>query len=136
MSAGLPGLGLGGLFFIFSALLAPFRQLLQTLGGRSRAGDWATIARQFAQATMIVAAIDLSLRLAYLGIAAAGLGSPPSAVSATVIPLTLIGITAALLVAVLAMAKFADIALRLRAAELPTGARCIAAGDAAAHAGA
>ncbi len=119
MSAGLPGLGLGGLFFIFSALLAPFRQLLQTFRGGSRAGDWAMIGRQFAQATVMVAAIDLSLRLVYLGIAAAGLGNAPSAVSATVIPLTLIGITSALLVGVLATAKFADIAVRLRSAELP-----------------
>lgn len=119
MSAGLPGLGLGGLFFIFSALLAPFRQLLQTFRGRSRAGDWAVTGRQFAQATVMVAAIDLALRLTYLGIAAAGLGNTPSAVSATVIPLTLIGITSALLVGVLATAKFADIAVRLRPAELP-----------------
>jgi len=119
VSAGLPGLGLGGLFFIFSALLAPLRQLLRTLRGRSRDGDWAMIGRQFAQAVMMVAAIDLSLRLAYLALAAAGLGNAPSAVSATVIPLTLIGITSALLVAVLATAKVAEIALRLRHAELP-----------------
>jgi len=119
VSAGLPGLGLGGLFFIFSALLAPFRQLWRTFRGRSRPGDWAMIGRQFAQATVMVAAIDLSLRLAYLGIAAAGLGNAPSAVSATVIPLTLIGITSVLLIGVLATAKFADIAVRLRAAELP-----------------
>jgi hypothetical protein len=119
VSAGLPGLGLGGLFFIFSALLAPFRQLLRTFRGQSRAGDWAMIGRQFAQATAMVAAIDLALRLAYLGIAAAGLGNTPSAVSATVIPLTLIGITSVLLVGVLATAKVADIAVRLRAAELP-----------------
>lgn len=119
MSAGLPGLGLGGLFFIFSALLAPFRQLWRTFRGRSRAGDWGMIGRQFAQAAMMVAAIDLALRLAYLGIAAAGLGSTPSAVSTTVIPLTLIGITSALLVGVLATAKLADIAVRLQGAELP-----------------
>jgi hypothetical protein len=119
VSAGLPGLGLGGLFFIFSALLAPFRQLLRTLRGRSRDGDWAMIGRQFAQATVMVAAIDLALRLAYLGIAAARIGNPPSAVSSTVMPLTLIGITSALLVGVLATAKFADLAVRLRAAELP-----------------
>jgi hypothetical protein len=119
VSAGLPGLGLGGLFFIFSALLAPFRQLLRMLSGRSRVGDWAMIARQFAQATVMVATIDLSLRLAFLAIAAAGLGNVPSAVSATVIPLTLIGITSALLVGVLATAKFTEIAVRIRAAELP-----------------
>jgi hypothetical protein len=119
VSAGLPGLGLGGLFFIFSALLAPFRQLWRTFRGRSRSGDWAMIGRQFAQAAVMVAAIDLALRLAYLGIAAAGLGNTSSAVSATVIPLTLIGITSVLLVGVLATAKVADIAVRLRAAELP-----------------
>lgn len=119
MSAGLPGLGLGGLFFIFSALLAPFRQLIRTVRGRSRAGDWSMIGRQFAQATVMVAAVDLSLRLAYLAIAAAGVGNAPSAVSATVIPLTLIGITSALLLGVLATAKVAEIAVRLRPAELP-----------------
>jgi hypothetical protein len=119
VSAGLPGLGLGGLFFIFSALLAPFRQLWRTFRGRSRAGDWAMIGRQFAQAAMMVAAIDLALRLAYLGIAAAGVGNAPSAVSATVIPLTLVGITSVLLVGVLATAKFADIVVRLRSAEVP-----------------
>ncbi|MFP5389330.1 MAG: hypothetical protein ACLGG5_08520 [Thermoleophilia bacterium] len=119
MSAGLPGLGLGGLFFIFSALLAPVRQLLRTSRGRGRSGDWAMIGRQFAQAMVMVAAIDLALRLAYLAIDAAGLGNTPSAVSATVIPLALIGITSALLVGVLATAKVADITIRLRAAELP-----------------
>jgi hypothetical protein len=119
VSAGLPGLGLGGLFFIFSALLAPFRQLLRTFRGQARSGDWAMIGRQFAQAALMVAAIDLALRLAYLAIDAAGLANTPSAVSATVIPLTLIGITSALLVGVLATAKVAEIAVRARAAELP-----------------
>jgi hypothetical protein len=119
MSAGLPGLGLGGLFFIFSALLAPFRALWRTLRGRSRPGEWAMVGRQFAQAVVMVAAIDLSLRLAYIGIAAAGLGNAPSAVSATVIPLTLIGITSALLLSVLVGAKFAQLAVGLRTAALP-----------------
>jgi hypothetical protein len=119
VSAGLPGLGLGGLFFIFSALLAPFRALWLTLRGRSRPGDWVMVGRQFAQAVVMVAAIDLSLRLAYIGIAAAGIGNAPSAVSATVIPLTLIGITSALVLAVLASAKFAHLAVGLRTAALP-----------------
>lgn len=119
MSAGLPGLGLGGLFFIFSALLAPFRQLSRTFRGQSRPGEWAMVGRQFGQATLMVAAIDLALRLAYLGISAAGLGNTPSALSATVIPLGLIGITSGLLVGVLATAKVADVAVRPRAGELP-----------------
>jgi hypothetical protein len=119
VSAGLPGLGLGGLFFIFSALIAPFRQLWLTFRGRSRPGDWAMIGRQLAQAVAMIAAIDLALRLTYLGIDAAGLGNAPSASSTTVIPLTLIGITSVLLVGVLLVAKFADIGVRLPAAELP-----------------
>jgi hypothetical protein len=119
VSAGLPGLGLGGLFFIFSALLAPFRELWRTWRGQSRPGDWRMAGRQFAQAATMVAAIDLSLRLVYAGLAVAGIGNPPSALSETVIPVTLIGITSALLVVVLAAAKLADISARLRAGGLP-----------------
>jgi hypothetical protein len=119
MSAGLPGLGLGGLFFIFSALLAPFGELWRTIRGRSRPGEWRIVGRQFAQAVTMVIAIDLTLRLTYVGLSLAGAGDVPSAVSGTVLPLTLIGITSALLVAVLVAAKLAQLALRLRSAELP-----------------
>lgn len=119
MSAGLPGLGLGGLFFIFSALLAPFRELWRTLRGRSRPAAWRIVGRQFAQAAVMVAAIDLTLRLIYVGLSTMGLGNAPSAVTGTVIPLTLIGMTSALLVAVLGAAKIAELAVRLRTAELP-----------------
>jgi len=119
VSAGLPGLGLGGLFFIFSALLAPFRELWRTLRGQSRPGDWGIAGRQFAQATLMVAAIDLSLRLAYVALATAGVGDPPSALSDTVIPVTLIGITSALLMVVLVTAKLADISVRLGGSGLP-----------------
>lgn len=119
MSAGLPGLGLGGLFFIFSALLAPFRELWRTLTGRSRPAAWRIVGRQFAQAAVMVAAIDLTLRLIYVGLSTMGLGNAPSAVTGTVIPLTLIGMTSALLVAVLGAAKIAELAVRLRTAGLP-----------------
>jgi hypothetical protein len=119
VSAGLPGLGLGGLFFIFSALLAPFRELWRTWRGQSRPGDWRMAGRQFAQAVTMVAAIDLSLRLVYAGLAVTGIGNPPPALSDTVIPVTLIGITSALLVVVLAAAKLADVSARLRAGGLP-----------------
>jgi hypothetical protein len=120
MSAGLPGLGLGGLFFIFSALLAPFGELWRTFRGRSRPGEWRIVGRQFAQAVTMVVSIDLTLRLTYVGLSLAGAGDVPSAVSGTVLPLTLIGITSALLVAVLVAAKLAQLGFRLRSAELPT----------------
>jgi hypothetical protein len=119
MSAGLPGLGLGGLLFIFSALLAPFRQVWRSINGRSRPGDWPMVGRQFAQAVAMVVAIDLTLRLAYVVLDATGLGNPPAMGAGTVLPLTLIGITTALLAALLAVAKLSDLALRIRTADLP-----------------
>ena len=141
MSAGLPGLGLGGLFFIFSALLAPFPELWRTLRGRSELAAWRVIGRQFAQAAAMVVAIDLTLRLAYLALSATGLGDPPPADTGTVLPLTLIGITSALLVVVLVGAKLADFAVRIRisgiprvpdAVPRPTPLRALAVGGAAA----
>jgi hypothetical protein len=119
MSAGLPGLGLGGLFFIFSALLAPFPELWRTLRGRSDLARWKVIGRQLAQALAMVAAIDLTLRLTYVVLSAAGAGDPPAADEATVLPLNLIGITTGLLVLVLCGAKLAELTLRLRGGGLP-----------------
>jgi hypothetical protein len=119
MSAGLPGLGLGGLFFIFSALLAPFPELWRTLRGRSDLASWKTIGRQLAQALAMVAAIDLTLRLTYVVLSTVGAGDPPAADEATVLPLNLIGITTGLLVLVLCGAKLAELALRLRSGGLP-----------------
>lgn len=119
MSAGLPGLGLGGLFFIFSALLAPVPELGRTLRGRSGLAAWRVIGRQFAQAAAMIAAIDLTIRLAYVGLSITGLGDVPPADTGTVLPLTLIGITSALLVAVVGTAKLAGLAVRIRTAELP-----------------
>jgi len=119
MSAGLPGLGLGGLFFIFSALLAPFPELWRALRGRSDLASWRTIGRQLAQALAMVASIDLTLRLTYLALAAAGVEDPPAADEATVLPLNLIGITTVLLILVLCSAKLAELALRARGGGLP-----------------
>jgi hypothetical protein len=109
MAAGLPGLGLGGLFFILSALLAPFPELWRTMRGRGELLAWRAIGRQLAQALVMIAAIDLSLRLVYLGLTATGLGHAPTAAIGTVIPLTMVGITAALMVTVVAGAKLAEL---------------------------
>src|SRR4051794_26921578 len=119
MSAGLPGLGLGGLFFIFSALLAPFPELWRTLRGRSDRTAWRAIGRQLAQALAMVAAIDLTLRLTYVVLSAAGIGDPPAADEATALPLNLIGITTALPIVVICSAKLFERALRVRGGRLP-----------------
>lgn len=88
MSAGMPGLGLGGLFFVLSALLAPFVELGRTARGRSAPGAWRQVGRQFAMAFAMVAAV------------------------AWMVPLKPIGITTALLVTVLLVAKGAQLAMR------------------------
>jgi hypothetical protein len=63
VSAGLPGLGLGGLFFILLALLAPFVELIRTTRGRSSVAAWRVVGRQFALALTMVAAVELTLRV-------------------------------------------------------------------------
>lgn len=98
MSAGLPGIGLGGLFFIFSALAAPFPELWRTARGRSSVAAWRAILRQLAQALTMIVAVDL-----VLGLAGSGLR------------LDLVGITTGILVAVLCAAKAAEIVLSSRA---------------------
>jgi hypothetical protein len=119
MSAGLPGLGLGGLFFIASALLAPLLELWRTLRGRSSVPAWRTVGRQFAQAVAMIVAVDLALRVALVCLSVGGLGDPPPPDGATVLPLAPIAITSAILAAVLIAAKLMDLALRVPMADLP-----------------
>ena len=88
MSAGMPGLGLGGLFFILSALFAPVVELRRTAQGQSSAAAWRQVGRQFAVAVVMVAVV------------------------APFVPWAPVGITMALLVTVLLAAKGAQLALR------------------------
>lgn len=110
MSPGIPGLGLGGLFFILSALVAPAVELVRTLRGRSRPGAWRQVWRQLAIALTMIVAVDLSLRAVYLVIAAVGLGAP-GADGFTVLPLAPLGIALGVLAALLAAAKGAQLVL-------------------------
>jgi hypothetical protein len=105
VSAGLPGLGLGGLFFVLLALLAPFVELIRTMRGRSSVAAWRAVGRQFALALTMVAAVELTLRLLYALADATGLAAPLSEGSPTVLALRPIGITLGLLACVLAAAK-------------------------------
>jgi hypothetical protein len=105
VSAGLPGLGLGGLFFVLSALLAPFVELIRTARGRSSVAAWRAVCRQFALALTMVAAVELTLRSLCTLADATGLAGPLSDRSPTVLALLPIGITLGLLACVLAAAK-------------------------------
>ena len=117
MSAGLPGLGLGGLFFILSALLAPFVELVRTVRGRSSVAAWRAVGRQFALAMAMVAALELTLRLVYALADTTGLGGAGPRGSLTVLPLLPIAITLALLATVLGAAKAMELGARLRSRE-------------------
>jgi hypothetical protein len=89
MTAGLPGCGLGGLFFVVCALLAPVWELGRTIRGRSSLAAWAETIRQFGLALAMVAAFDLARRA--IGLGAVGLHT--------------VAITSAVLAAVLVAAK-------------------------------
>src|ERR671919_1328490 len=114
MSAGLPGLGLGGLFFVLSALLAPFVELIRTTRGRSSVAAWRVVGRQFALALTMIAAVELTLRVLYALADATGLAGPLSDRSPTVLALRPIGITLGLLACVLAAAKAMQLVATIR----------------------
>jgi hypothetical protein len=119
VSAGLPGLGLGGLFFVLLALLAPFVELIRTTRGRSSVAAWRAVGRQFALALTMVAAVVLTLRLLYALADATGLGGPLSDRSPTVLALRPIGITLGLLACVLAAAKAMQLIATIRSRGRP-----------------
>ncbi len=80
MTAGLPGAGIGGIFYLGSALLMPFRQLHRSLTGRDSAGNgWGVALSQAGLALAIIGAMWLTgwlLALAALhGLVRPGAGS-------------------------------------------------------------
>jgi hypothetical protein len=96
MSAGLPGLGLGGLFFVITALLGPLAELARTLRGQGSAAEWRRRLREFALALAMIAVFEL-VRRALGGLVSGGL------------ELRTVAVTAIILAAVLSAAKLAEI---------------------------
>lgn len=64
MTAGLPGTGLGGLFYLILSLLMPLRELYLTARGRSSRARWRFVLTQLAIALGIIAAMVASATLA------------------------------------------------------------------------
>ena len=114
MTAGLPGLGLGGIFFVVSALLAPLFELVRMARGTSSRERRRQVGRQFAMALAMIVAVDLTLRAVLLVASAAGVGSPGAADGWLVLPLTPLGITGGILAALLLLAKGTEVALSPR----------------------
>lgn len=59
-NAGLPGTGLGGLFYILLALLMPLVQLYRVARGRSHPGQWRQVAQQFLLSCGVLASLALT----------------------------------------------------------------------------
>ena len=114
MSAGLPGLGLGGIFFVVSALVAPLFELVRMARGTSSPDRRRQVGRQFAMALAMVVAVDLTLRAVLLAAAAVGIEGAGSADELMVLPLTPLGITGGILAGLLIAAKVVQLALSVR----------------------
>ncbi len=56
MNAGLPGVGIAGLFFVVSALVMPVVKLVRTVAGRSSAERWRVVAHDWLLAVAMLAA--------------------------------------------------------------------------------
>ena len=54
MIAGLPGTGIGGLFYLISALLMPVREIYLTCRGKSNRKQWAVVALQLSLALGVI----------------------------------------------------------------------------------
>jgi len=59
MTAGLPGTGIGGVFYLLSALLMPLFELITTLRGKSSLARWTVVLRQLAIGLVILGAMWL-----------------------------------------------------------------------------
>lgn len=113
MSAGIPGLGLGGVFFVISALLSPVLELHRTARGRSSAAAWRQVGRQFAIAVAMVIAVECALRLLLLGGSLLGADTAPASPGVTVVPLAPFAITVALLGLLLVSVKGLQLFIRI-----------------------
>jgi hypothetical protein len=63
MFAGLPGIGVGTLFYVLMAVWMPFRELPRLVAGKSSLAQWQLIARQLFYATGIVATVMFAERM-------------------------------------------------------------------------
>jgi hypothetical protein len=125
MTAGLPGVGIGGIFYLVSALLMPVRSLGAVLRGRADEARWPTALRQAALAGGILGALWLTgLGLGWVVAhlvpeatrIAVGGGRSPSEVQ-SVIRTSALALSLGTLAAVLALVQLLRVALPVRPTE-------------------
>ena len=59
MFAGLPGIGVGTLFYVLIAFAMPFTELIRLVRGQSSVARWLRIARQLVNAVSIILRLSL-----------------------------------------------------------------------------
>jgi hypothetical protein len=120
VSAGLPGAGLAGLFFILSAILAVPIELVRTVRGRSSRQAWQRVGRNFGLALAML----MALELAFAAVSAFAAEASGKRVLPPVLPHVPVLLTLAVLVIVLATTKALELALRWRRGRAePVGAQ-------------
>jgi hypothetical protein len=110
VSAGLPGAGLAGLFFILSAILAVPIELVRTVRGRSSRQAWLGVGRHVGLAVAMI----MALEFAFAAVSAVTADVAGKRVLPTVMPHVPVLLTLAVLVTVLATTKALELALRRR----------------------
>jgi protein-S-isoprenylcysteine O-methyltransferase Ste14 len=111
MAVGLPGTGVGGLFFILSAFFMVVVELHRTIRGRSSLARWRIVGRQAGIAAAMVVAVTVALwllhQLLFPSTAAGGKGSGSTPATDQLVPFAPVLITLAVLAALLVTAYLA-----------------------------
>ncbi|MCM8814169.1 MAG: hypothetical protein NC924_09615 [Candidatus Omnitrophica bacterium] len=71
MTAGLPGIGIGGIFYLLCAFLMPLIALAKTLAGRGTRAMWRAAGAQFCHASGIMAGFWITGKILACGLHAA-----------------------------------------------------------------
>jgi hypothetical protein len=120
--------GLSGLFFIVSALLMPFLEIVHTVRGRSSLSRWMVVFRHFVTALAMLAALELfyvavrsglsllsTLPLRVHGALTGSDGTERISHLGQLVPVVPVLMTGCLVLCVLGLAKSAELVARSRA---------------------
>lgn len=137
MNAGLPGTGIGGVFYLLSALWMPFHELHKTLKNKSRRSRLRLIFLQSGMALGIIAGIWLTgwLLGELLVIARHGLTLKPNGTATAtsilpnVIKMTMVFLTIGLLIVVMGSVHVLKLVMRYRKPHRSLDSRIISANN-------
>lgn len=106
MNAGLPGAGIGGLFFVICALLAPLFEFVRVLRGRSSVERRRRVAHQFFLAVGIIILVERAFFIFALLDDSPGQGTSTAPLGGFHLPLAPVLLSLGVLVLVLGLTSF------------------------------